>query len=189
MPSPGPDGATAQGSATLADLLHRGPCDERTARAVGAVVAEALARLHEDGITHGDVRAANVVFSPDGDLRLVGSDADAGVGERDDVLAVAALVVACVTTATVDPRADWSATALGALGCPPELAADLAVAFTRPTPATRLAAVLHRRGIRLPEAPDARPPDGDATDTVDIASVALPGLTPRGGPADAPMPR
>jgi hypothetical protein len=185
----------APGTPTLSDLLRDGPCREPAARAVGTVLAESLAHLHADGFVHGAVEPVHVVFTPAGDLRLIPphrrdaprrGSGDRSLDEADDVRALAALVARCVIGTVVDARVDWSADDLRHLGCPAELAADLAVAFRRPMPATRLAAVLHRRGARLPDPPDPAATAAAHTPTVDIASVCLPGLSPLATTDDAP---
>ena len=50
---------------SLADVLaERGPLAEKEIRAVGAVAAAALARVHGAGLVHGDVKPANLLLSP-----------------------------------------------------------------------------------------------------------------------------
>jgi serine/threonine-protein kinase len=61
---PGTDLATLVGS--------RGPVAPAQAAKYGAEVAGALSALHGHGLVHGNVKPANVVLTPEGDVKLVG---------------------------------------------------------------------------------------------------------------------
>lgn len=199
----GPDDlvVTACGRGSVADLLcESGPQSAAVARATGARVARAVARLHAAGVVHGDVKPANVVFAPDGDLWLVDFDAAGSplsirvrgtparggdrttLSEADDVAAIAVMVLECATGVIIDPAMVWDVAALEQIGCPADLAADI-VAILRTSPsAERVAAILERRDDRIPSPPRRRR-HVDPTPTIDIASVAIVGLSPVGDEA------
>jgi len=162
---------------SLADLLaQRRALPESEARGVGAHVARAIADLHEQSLIHGDIKASNVVFVPDGDLGLIGFDTTA---QTDDVIALAVMVVECATTVVIDEASRWDVVGLVEVGCPHDLAGDIALILRDTPAATRVSGILQRRDDRLPEAPR----HGDSTDpspTVDIPSVAIVGLSPMG---------
>lgn len=200
----GADGGvtTVCGAGSLADLLATaGPLPEAVARGTGARITATLARLHAAGVVHGDVKPANVVFAPDGDLWLVDFDAAgmAGTERRratpgrlprpddpllrtaDDVIALVVMVVECATGAVLDPSIAWTGHDLRRLGCSAELAADLAEVLRDPPAADRMGALLHRRDVRLPTPPGAATARGsDPTPTITLPTVAIAGLTPAG---------
>lgn len=193
---------TVLGRGSLADVLAQlGPIPEAAARGTGARIARTLARLHADGVVHGDIKPANVVFAPDGDLWLIDFDAAGadgssrcrGTRERlprthtralltdDDVLALAIMVVECATAVVLDPSASWSDHDLERIGCSVDLAADIAFILRALPAASRVGALLHRRDNRLPRPPGGLP-SADPTPTVDIVSVDIVGLDPIGEP-------
>ncbi|MDX3233438.1 serine/threonine protein kinase [Streptomyces sp. ME19-01-6] len=51
---------------TAGVAAHHGPLPERTVRALGAALAEALAALHASGVTHGGLSPATVLLTTDG---------------------------------------------------------------------------------------------------------------------------
>ena len=53
---------------TAAVVAHQGPLPERTVRALGAVLAEALAAMHASGVTHGGLSPATVLLTTSGPL-------------------------------------------------------------------------------------------------------------------------
>ena len=192
---------TACGRGTVADVLSEsGRQSAAVARGTGARVARAVARLHAEGVVHGDVKPANVVFAPDGDLWLIDFDAAGspqGIRERgtparmgrrttlaeaDDVSAIAVMVVECATGAVIDPGTGWDVAALEQIGCPADLAADVVAILRTSPPAERVAAILERRDDRIPSPPRLRR-HADPTPTIDIASVAIVGLNPVGDEA------
>ncbi|MCY4509201.1 MAG: serine/threonine-protein kinase, partial [Acidobacteria bacterium] len=56
---------------TVADRLARGPLPAAHAVSVAAVLADALAALHETGYLHGDVKPSNVGLTADGSPKLL----------------------------------------------------------------------------------------------------------------------
>ena len=68
---------------TLADRLRRGPVQAPQAVAVTAVLADALAAVHEAGYLHGDIKPSNIGFTADGSPKLL----DFGLARgRDDAV-------------------------------------------------------------------------------------------------------
>ena len=189
---------TARGNGSLADVLaERRRLVEEECRAVGARVATIAASLHARQVAHGDIKPANVIISPTGDLWLADFDAAAPLGaDRDrgtpsrlrsgapvdsaaDVIAIAIMVVECATGAVVDPQVAWSSADLRLLGCPAELASDVATIFAGESDALRVAGILQRRNDRLPDAA-ATLRGVDPTPTLDFETTAIDGLSPAG---------
>ena len=56
---------------TLADRLRRGPVPAARGVDIGALLADALAALHEAGYKHGDIKPSNVGFTSDGSPKLL----------------------------------------------------------------------------------------------------------------------
>jgi eukaryotic-like serine/threonine-protein kinase len=54
-----------------AAMLRRSPDGEPGLLALGRRIAQAYARLHANGVVHGDVHPGNLIVSPDGDVRIV----------------------------------------------------------------------------------------------------------------------
>ena len=65
---------------TLADTLADGPLPAEEVTDLGAQIARGLARAHEMGVVHRDVKPANVIVSPRGQARIV----DFGVAKVAD---------------------------------------------------------------------------------------------------------
>ena len=59
------------GGETLADRLSRGPLEPRTARSVTRQIARGLARAHQAGIVHRDVKPANIVFTEHDEVKIL----------------------------------------------------------------------------------------------------------------------
>ena len=136
---------------SLADVLHeRGPMSEDEVRAVGAAAATALARVHEAGLVHGDVKPANLLLSHDGELWLSDFDAAAaadgqpldrgsprrlppGTPSRPeaDMTALALTLVELSTGVLLDPCVPWRATDLRRLGCSAALSVEIALMLGR----------------------------------------------------------
>ena len=131
---------------SLADVLHeRGPLPADEIRAVGAAAAAALARVHQAGLVHGDVKPANLLLSRSGELLLADFDSAApadgqplacsspprlapGAPARPatDVCALAITLVELSTGALIDPGVAWRAGDLRRLGCSHALSAEIA---------------------------------------------------------------
>ena len=187
---------TVAGNGSLADVLaERGRLSETECRAIGSRIATALAEIHERGVVHGDIKPANIVMAPDGDLWIADFDAagttssprsrgtpqrlrnEATLDESDDIVGVALPVAECATGILIDPTAEWSAPALAQLGCSNELAHDLAAVLADPSDPHRVAALLGNRDERLPDA--ARIHTGnDPTPTIDLEPTVITGLDP-----------
>lgn len=56
---------------TLAERISRGPLPIRDALAIGAELSGVLARLHDSGLLHRDVKPSNVGFTDDGIPKLL----------------------------------------------------------------------------------------------------------------------
>lgn len=55
----------------VADLLEDGPLPVEDVARIGLAVAEALAAAHREGIVHRDVKAENVMLTPDGRVKVL----------------------------------------------------------------------------------------------------------------------
>ncbi|MFL6260576.1 MAG: protein kinase domain-containing protein [Thermoanaerobaculia bacterium] len=55
----------------LSRLLHRGPLDVSTSVRLGREIAEALGAAHERGILHRDLKAENVMVTPEGHVKIL----------------------------------------------------------------------------------------------------------------------
>lgn len=135
----------ARAECSLADVLdERGPLPESEVRAVGATAAEALTRVHDAGLVHGDVKPANLLLSDSGDLWLADFDAASAADGRPlerfspgrlspgtssrpaaDVKALALALVELSTGTLIDPDVPWRAGDLRRLGCSPALSAAI----------------------------------------------------------------
>ncbi len=56
---------------TLAQRLGRGPIEPTRALRIGALLADAVARMHAAGLVHGDIKPSNVGFTLDGIPKLI----------------------------------------------------------------------------------------------------------------------
>lgn len=153
---------------SLADVLaERGPLAEGEVRTVGAVAAAALARVHGAGLVHGDIKPANLLLSPDGELWLADFDAacpaDGNPLERHspgrlppgsparastDVTALALALVELATGSLLDPSTAWRVADLRRLGCSAGLSAELSFMLgdEDSVPSARGAADMFERG-------------------------------------------
>ncbi len=148
------DGALVleKAACSLADVLHeRGPLPESEVRAVGAAAAAALARIHEAGLVHGDIKPANMLLSREGQLWLSDFEATAVADGQplrhfspgrlapgtaalpeSDVTALAVAMIELATGTLVDADVRWRAADLRRLGCPPTLSAEISLMFGDP---------------------------------------------------------
>jgi serine/threonine protein kinase/Tol biopolymer transport system component len=85
---------------TLRDRIARGPLAVPEAVAIAEQVAAGLARAHERGIVHRDVKPANVIVAPDGRVKLV----DFGVAKLVDQSRITRAGMAMGTAAYMSPE-------------------------------------------------------------------------------------
>ena len=167
---------------TIADVIaDRGRLRAVEVRGVAVAAGLALARCHGLGVVHGDVKPANLLLSDHGDLWLAdfdtagpiasprtghtpGHDAGPTLTIADDVRALAATAVECAVGSPIDLATAWSALQLSALGCPADLAAEIALILRRPTSASALVQLLDRDDATLPRS--SAPNQADRTPTV-----------------------
>lgn len=211
VPVHGPDRrdlVLERAACSLADILHeRGPLCDDEVMAVGSAAAAALARVHEAGLVHGDVKPANLLLSHGGELWLADFDGAAAADGRPlgrhspprlpagtpsepsaDVAALALTLTELATGKLLDGRVAWTARDLQRLGCSAGLSALLAV-MLRPAStaaggtaasAAGVAKLFARDGGAALPSPVARTVEVDPTPTVDFV---LTRPTPLHGPA------
>ncbi len=85
---------------TLRDRLARGPLPLGEAVEIAAQIAAGLARAHERGIVHRDVKPANVILTADGPVKLL----DFGVAKLADQSRLTRAGTAMGTTAYISPE-------------------------------------------------------------------------------------
>lgn len=56
---------------SLKDIIHDNPLHQEMLRYYALQVAEALAHAHQKGVVHGDLKASNVIVTPEGTVKLV----------------------------------------------------------------------------------------------------------------------
>ena len=189
-------------------LAERGCLTEQETRSVGVLTAKALARLHDAGLVHADVKPANLLLTSDGELWVADLDAaldwdggslrrgtpgrvraDALAEPATDVVSLAVTLVELATGVAPNPASQWGRVELAELGCPPPLATDLAtvLATASPPSARELAELLgDAEQVRLP-APARVTRGVDRTPTLDFDPVgAMPDVRPP--PATRPDP-
>ena len=175
---------------SLADVLHeRGPLPQVEVRGVAVAAAEALVRVHDAGLVHGDVKPANLLLSYDGLLWLADFDASARFGEGPvtrasphrvspqneatpgmDIVALAVTLVELNTGVLVDSNVLWRASELRKLGCSPEFSADIACVLGSSEEVSAGFVVRHfaRRGKRRLPDPAVETRMWDSTPTIDF---------------------
>ena len=205
---------------SLADVLHeRGPVSEDEVRAVGAAAATALARVHEAGLVHGDVKPANLLLSHDGQLWLGDFDAAAAADGRplerfspgrlppgapalpaSDIAALALCLVELSTGTRLDPCVAWGAADLRRLGCSAAVSAEIAFMLGgtgtvnhegSTLSAQSTAEMLGRGGRGILPAPAAKVRHVDPTPTVEFmpARPSPPDSSTRSEPATTQRPQ
>ena len=206
--------ALERAACSLADVLHeRGPLAEGEVRAVGAAAAMALARVHDAGLVHGDVKPANLLLSHNRELWLADFDAACPADGRPlerfspgrlppgaparfaaDMTALALTLVELSTGIRPDPGASWRVADLRRLGCSPALSAELSFMLGgdgSALSARRAARMLARGGTDSLPAPAANAQRADSTPTVEFMPARpLPDSSPRPAQATSgPPPR
>ena len=205
--------ALEEAACSLADvLLERGPLAEGEVRAVGAAASEALARVHDAGLVHGDVKPANLLLSHNRELWLADFDAARPADGRPlerfspgrlppgaparfaaDLSALALTLVELSTGILLDPGASWRAADLRRLGCSPALSVELS--FMMGGNGSALSArstveMLNRGSTGSLPAPTANAPQADSTPTVEFMPARpKPDLSPPSVPAIDKHPR
>ena len=194
----GSDGVVVleEAACSVADVLaERGKLSEGEVRAVGVEAANALARVHEAGLIHCDVKAANLLLSHDGQLWLADFDAAAPANGMPlvrgthalaelapraevaaDILGLAVTLVQLATGLEIDLRVAWTSADLNRIGCPPMLSSDIAMAlgsqetgeFTMTWFATLLGR--YRDPLRLPK-PVVPSINDDLPETIDYPAL------------------
>ena len=197
----------AKAACSLADVLHeRGPLPDDEVRAVGAAAAAALARVHGAGLVHGDVKPANLLLSPGGELWLADFDAASpadgkplerhspgrlptGAAARPgtDMAALALTLVELSTGTLLDPETSWRTADLRRLGCSPALSAE--ISFMLGCDASTLdadgAASMFERGRGALPAPASEAGRVDSTPTVEFMPARPPTSEPSARPQAA----
>ena len=195
--------ALERAACSLADVLHeRGPLPEGEVRAVGARAAAALARVHDAGIVHGDVKPSNLLLSHNRELWLADFDAACPADGRSlerfspgrlppgtparcasDMAALALALVELATGILLDPGTAWRAVDLRRLGCSPALSAELSFVLGgagmldgagAALSALGAARMFSRGGTGSLPAPAVNAPRADSTPTVEFLPARVP---------------
>lgn len=193
---------------SLADVLQeRGPLPDSEVRAVGAAAAAVLARVHDAGVVHGDVKPANLLLSHDGELWLADFDSASAADGRPlerfspgrlppgavarpctDMAALALTLVELSTGTLLDPATSWRTADLRRLGCSPALSAEISFMLGgdgAALDARGAAGMFERAGGNLPE-PASQTRGADSTPTVEFMPARPPPSAPSQAAATRP---
>jgi serine/threonine-protein kinase len=120
---------------SLAEALEDGPLGRLVVQRYATQLCEALAYAHERGVVHGDVKASNVLITPDAEAKWVDfgsavrSRRPEAVSAQADVWKMGILIYQMATGE--DPPSAASGSASGALPMPRSIPRDLAAIIER----------------------------------------------------------
>jgi serine/threonine protein kinase len=152
---------------TLRQRIQRSPCSRGEAAEVGAAIAEGLGAAHAKGIIHRDLKPENVFLTVDGQVKVLDFGlarmASAAPGDIGSLTVTAAMETAPGTILGTVPymspeqvRGDTSdaPSDIFSLGSVLYEIATGRPAFSRPSPAETMAAILNDTRPRITASPD-----------------------------------